>query len=282
MFAVLLAVPMFITAVAFSGAQTQELQHKPLSDTAKPEYVVKNIAHAKHAKKPVKLSSKAQAEKLLEKQVAMRLQQKRAMDKRQRVVQEYKQAMEVMHHKMHVTYTGDTDVDFVAGMIPHHQGAVDMAEVVLRHGRDPQLRELAKRIITAQKQEIGFMSSWLRGRKSNYRHPQADTLRSTVDFEQAMSTMHKDMDIRYTGDADLDFVRGMIPHHQGAVEMAYILQRDGKSLALRKLAGDIIRSQKQEIALMQEWLKKQPAGECHMSSNHSAAQKPRNPRNLKK
>ena len=57
-------------------------------------------------------------------------------------------------------YTGDTDTDFVAHMIPHHQGAVDQADVELKYGKDPQMRALAENIIKAQKKEIAFMKRW--------------------------------------------------------------------------------------------------------------------------
>ena len=57
-------------------------------------------------------------------------------------------------------YTGDTDADFVAHMIPHHQGAVDQAEVEFKYGKDPQMRALAKNIIKAQREEISFMKQW--------------------------------------------------------------------------------------------------------------------------
>ena len=62
-------------------------------------------------------------------------------------------------------YTGDTDHDFVVNMIPHHQGAVDMAEVELKYGSDPQLKKLAQDIVAAQRQEIAFMKSWLAAHK---------------------------------------------------------------------------------------------------------------------
>lgn len=67
-----------------------------------------------------------------------------------------------MHHAMMVKPTGDVDVDFVRGMIPHHQGAVDMAEIVLKQGKDPEIRALAEGIVKAQKKEIAFMNAWLK------------------------------------------------------------------------------------------------------------------------
>ena len=65
-----------------------------------------------------------------------------------------------MHQGMDITFTGNADRDFVQGMIPHHQGAVDMAKVVLAFGKDPEVRKLAEAIIKAQEDEIAWMSSW--------------------------------------------------------------------------------------------------------------------------
>ena len=72
----------------------------------------------------------------------------------------YQAAMAKMDRGMAIPYTGNADQDFVAGMIPHHQGAIDMARVELRYGHDKALKRLARRIIKAQTREIAFMRRW--------------------------------------------------------------------------------------------------------------------------
>jgi uncharacterized protein (DUF305 family) len=62
---------------------------------------------------------------------------------------------------MDIAFTGNADVDFVKGMIPHHQGAIDMAKVVLAFGKDPEVKKLAEGIIKAQEEEIAWMNTWL-------------------------------------------------------------------------------------------------------------------------
>ena len=69
-------------------------------------------------------------------------------------------AMMKMHGAMAIKYTGDADRDFMTGMIPHHQGAIDMARVVLQHGKDAEVRKLAEGIIAAQEQEIAMILAW--------------------------------------------------------------------------------------------------------------------------
>jgi uncharacterized protein (DUF305 family) len=73
----------------------------------------------------------------------------------------YLAAAERMHRDMTIELSGDPDVDFARGMIPHHQGAIDMARTVLEHGQDPELRALAEAIVAAQESEIALLRAWL-------------------------------------------------------------------------------------------------------------------------
>ena len=83
-----------------------------------------------------------------------------------------------------------------------------------------------------------------------------DDAASTVDFKKAHAKMMRDMEIKYSNKPDVDFVRGMIPHHQGAIDMAKVQLAHGKDPAIRAMAEKIIADQEKEIGQMQEWLKK--------------------------
>ena len=76
----------------------------------------------------------------------------------------YIEAMNTMHAGMMMAFTGDPDVDFIKGMIPHHQGAVDAAKIQLQYGTDPEARAFAEKVIAAQEAEIAWMKEWLAAR----------------------------------------------------------------------------------------------------------------------
>ncbi len=82
-----------------------------------------------------------------------------------------------------------------------------------------------------------------------------DTGAASQAFTAANMKMHQAMSFPMSGEADVDFAKGMIAHHQGAIDMAKVALQYGKDAKMRKLAEDIIKAQEPEIALMTEWLK---------------------------
>jgi uncharacterized protein (DUF305 family) len=171
------------------------------------------------------------------------------------------QAFAAANHKMHrdmaIKFTGNADADFVRGMIPHHQGAVDVAEIVLKFGKDDEVRKLATDIIAAQKAEIAQMQAWLQKNGNTAAGPKAAEIIEA--YEDINAEMHQEMNVGLSGKPDVDFMVGMIPHHEGAVEMAKVLLRYGNDAELRKLAEDVVRSQSAEIVMMIGWLRRNGA-----------------------
>jgi uncharacterized protein (DUF305 family) len=154
----------------------------------------------------------------------------------------------------------DYDLRFIDGMTPHHQGAIAMAEDVLKNSQRPELKKLAKEIIQAQKKEITQMGEW---RKAWY--PKADeklmmwhaeanhTMAMTPEFRHSMMMS---MDLGSADNKfDLRFLEAMIPHHEGALVMAKDAIAKSKRPEINKLAQEILDSQKAEIDQMKQWRK---------------------------
>lgn len=173
---------------------------------------------------------------------------------------EYVELMDKMHTDMMAgLFTDNADVAFVLSMIPHHQGAIDMAELVLKYGKDPEVKKLAENIITAQTSEIAWMNSFLKEQGVDPKAlPETETNAAwKSQFLRSMMPMHDRMNnalVYDYDDADIGFVVGMIPHHQGAIDMAYFVQRFGQNEEVKKLASNIISAQNKEIAWMTQYL----------------------------
>jgi uncharacterized protein (DUF305 family) len=152
----------------------------------------------------------------------------------------------------------DFDLRFVDAMIPHHQGAVEMAQEVLAKSQRPEMKKLAQDIIAAQKREINQMKQW---RKSWY--PKADSTpmawhapmnhMMAMSPEQIQAMMMKGDLGAADAEFDLRFLNAMIPHHEGALVMAQDVLSKSKRPELKKLAQEILTSQEKEIDQMKQW-----------------------------
>jgi uncharacterized protein (DUF305 family) len=166
-----------------------------------------------------------------------------------------------MNHNMSMDLgpaDADYDLRFIDGMTVHHQGAVNMAQDVLKQSKRPEMKKLATDIIAAQKREINQMKEW---RKTWY--PKASSTPMAYHAQmghmmamtpEQMQNMMMSMDLGAADDQfDLRFINAMIPHHEGALVMAEDALKKSKRPEMKKLAQEILTSQKQEIEQMKEW-----------------------------
>lgn len=101
--------------------------------------------------------------------------------------------------------------------------------------------------------DIGGMHGGMSGHSAT--QSPGDDSPSSLALRGIAAKMHAAMSFAFTGNADVDFVKGMIPHHQGAIDMAKTVIAFGNDPAVKKLAQDIVKAQESEIAQMREWLK---------------------------
>ncbi|MDR7233195.1 DUF305 domain-containing protein [Agrococcus sp. BE272] len=145
------------------------------------------------------------------------------------------------------------DEMFATMMIPHHEQAVEMADVLLaKDGADPRVADLAQQIKDAQGPEIETMRGWLEAWGVEYE----DSSMGGMDHGDGMMT---DDDMRQLEDAEGAeasrlFLEQMVVHHEGAVEMAEVQVETGQNAEAVSLAEQVIEDQTSEIETMQELL----------------------------
>lgn len=171
------------------------------------------------------------------------------------MLKEYSESMTEMHEEMMIGMDyNDPDAAFAQGMLGHHIGAVEMAEIELKYGTNDEMRKLAQEIIDAQQSEIKQMKTWLAS-NPDAAEPTPDTKAMQQAYAKGMDAMHDDMMAGISDPVpDMAFARGMLPHHVGAVDMAETQLKYGKDKEMRKLAQEIIDAQQPEIEQMQSWI----------------------------
>lgn len=165
--------------------------------------------------------------------------------------------MSLMHGNMEqmqsLRSTGNPDQDFASLMKVHHMGALEMARLQVARGNDPELKQMAQQMISEQQQEITAFDAFLSNNK-------AQESGGDAFFRESMKQMDDmQMDMSQSGSVDQQFARLMIPHHQGAIDMAQAYLRSGAQDAkLKSMAGQIINDQQKEIAALKAWLSRYP------------------------
>lgn len=151
--------------------------------------------------------------------------------------------MDGMDHSMMMV---KSEREFLEGMIPHHQEAVDTAkEVVARGGSTPEIKKLAQDIIVAQEKEITMMKTWY---KSWYG-------KEYVPNPSAYTPMMRDLSSLSGAELDTVFLEDMIMHHMGAIMMANSVQPYIEHEEITDLAKTIVETQTVEISLMKSLLR---------------------------
>ena len=150
------------------------------------------------------------------------------------------------------------DRHFIEEMIPHHEGAIEMAKLALLRSKRPEMLSLANGIIEAQTREINDMKAWYEDWFGTPVSSDASGMMGGMGHGAGMQmgSVEGDLDALKTvaaAEFDLEFIRQMIPHHEMAVMMARMLGAGTAGTEMKELADNIIVGQSREIDVMRSW-----------------------------
>ncbi len=160
--------------------------------------------------------------------------------------------------------TASLDQQFIDMMVPHHQGAVEMAKIAQQRAEHPEIKTLADAIIRAQEGEITQLKAWRKAWFGSDQTPPLDKMPMVPGMGGAhgghgggSGTMDMAADVQKVRTAgnpfDKAFIDAMIPHHQSAIEAAKIAQEKAERPEIKELARAIIADQQREIEQMKQW-----------------------------
>jgi uncharacterized protein (DUF305 family) len=146
------------------------------------------------------------------------------------------------------------DIYWLSQMIEHHNGAVEMAQAVLKDGKDARVKKAALSIIADQSKEVKQMTAWLK-KWYNTTPDKKQMALMQQDMKPMMLASQGGMAGMVMGNPDKNFLEGMIPHHQGAVDMSKLALKKALKPELKTFAQSVIKVQTAEIKQYQAWLK---------------------------
>jgi uncharacterized protein (DUF305 family) len=134
-------------------------------------------------------------------------------------------------------------------MVPHHQGAIAMAEVALKNAEHEEIKQLSRNIISSQQAEIEELKSI---KKEEFGTSQVP-MEMSPEQMRGMGMMMDPQDLASREPFDRAFIDAMIPHHQSAIEMAQVAYEESKNPQVKELAENIVNAQQREIEQMKRW-----------------------------
>jgi uncharacterized protein (DUF305 family) len=144
-----------------------------------------------------------------------------------------------------------SDERFIDAMVPHHQGAVEMARVALTNAEHDEIAQLSENIISSQQAEIEELKSIKQEEFGTSRVP----MEMSQEQMRGMGMTTDPHKLANRDPFDKAFIDAMIPHHQSAIEMAQVVSEKSKNPQIKELAGNIISAQQTEIEQMKQWRK---------------------------
>jgi uncharacterized protein (DUF305 family) len=148
-----------------------------------------------------------------------------------------------------------SDERFIDAMVPHHQGAISMAEVALENAEHLELLQLAENVISTQQAEIDELRSI---KEQEFGSSEVPMQMGPEEME--MMRMEDPAELVNQRPFDEAFINAMIPHHESAIDMAQVALAESDNPAIRDLAGRIVEDQTREIEQMRGWLEEWYSG----------------------
>src|SRR5919112_9701 len=144
-----------------------------------------------------------------------------------------------------------SDERFIDAMVPHHQGAIEMAKVALKHAEHEEIIQLSQNIISSQQAEIEELKSIKQEEFGTSNVP----MEMSPEQMRGMGMMMDSQQLANQKPFDEAFIDAMIPHHQSAIEMARAALENSDIPKIKELAQNIISAQQREIEQMKQWRK---------------------------